>query len=433
MPIRSVAPFGKPDRLGWLIAAPQSGAGKTTVTLGLLRALRRQGVPVRPYKAGPDYIDPTFHALAAGAPCRNLDLWAMPVERVHSLAAGEGALIVEGAMGLFDGAANGTGSAADLAKLLDLRVALVVDAGRMSGSVAALVHGFRTYDPALRFGGVILNRVASDRHERMLRATLGNCPVLGVVRRDAALARPERHLGLVPAGEQDGIEPFVERAANAVEGWADRFAAWDARDAAPCARLEPLGQRVAVARDTAFAFLYPHVLDDWRAGGAEIAFFSPLADEPPAADSDAVFLPGGYPELHAGALAAAERFKDGLRAAAARGAVVYGECGGYMVLGDGLVDRSGGRHAMAGLLPAETSFERPTLHLGYRSVRVRDGRLMGAERLRGHEFHHARVLREGEGEPLFDAWDAEGNALAPQGRRVGSVMGSWMHVVDRAP
>lgn len=418
---------------GWLIAAPQSGAGKTTVTLAVLRALRDRGTSVAPFKSGPDYIDPAFHEVAAGATSFNLDAWAMRPERLRALvAAASGPVIVEAAMGLFDGAADGSGSAAELARLLDLDVILVVDCARQSHSVAALVHGFATFDPALRIAGIVLNRVASARHEAMLRAALRDHHVLGAVPRDAALALPERHLGLVQARERADLETFLLGLGRMAERHLDlsifEGAAYASR-AGFAGALEPLGQRIAIAHDEAFAFAYPHWLADWRGQGAAILPFSPLADEGPPDDADAVFLPGGYPELHGGRLANAAGFRERLREAAARGATIYGECGGYMVLGEALTDAEGATHRMTGLLPVETSFETPRRHLGYREIGVLDGTLMGHQRFRGHEFHYSTCM-PGRGTPLFHATDALGRDLGSTGLRAGNVAGGWLHLID---
>ncbi len=429
---------------GLMIAAPASGAGKTTVTLGLLRALRRQGVALAPVKAGPDYIDTAYHKAAAGAECFNLDPWAMRAELVSALSArlteGDRLMVAEGMMGLFDGAMDGSGSSADLARQLGLPVVLVVDCAKQSQSIAALVSGFAQFRKDVFVAGVILNRIGSDRHESMLRKALKplGIPVLGALPRDEALALPERHLGLVQAGEHAGLERFLDAAADRVARHVD-FAElrhiWSTPGSretmANVPRLPPLGARIAVARDDAFAFSYAHLFEGWRRRGAALSFFSPLADEAPAADADAIYLPGGYPELHAGRLAAARNFARGVREAAARGVTVYGECGGYMALGEALEDASGQRHAMLGLLPLETSFARRGLHLGYRMLEPLAGSPWRAP-LRAHEFHYASILREGEGERLFRARDALGEDLGAVGLRVGSVAGSFMHVVDFA-
>ncbi|WP_375691300.1 cobyrinate a,c-diamide synthase [Pseudooceanicola sp. LIPI14-2-Ac024] len=419
---------------GLILAAPSSGAGKTTVTLAALRALSRKGMAVRGAKSGPDYIDPRFHEAACGQPCPNLDAWAMSPDRLRALAAGDGLLLIEGAMGLFDGAPpDGRGAVADLARLLCLPVVLVVDAGRMAQSVAPLVAGFANHDPEVCIAGILLNNVGSTRHDAMLRRALEplGIPVLGTLPRDPSLAMPSRHLGLVQAGERPDLDAFLDRAADWIEAGCDLDTLTALAAPLPgtpgMRRVPPPGQRIAVARDAAFAFAYPHLLDDWRAQGAELTFFSPLADDPvPAADL--VYLPGGYPELHAGRLAANTRFLDSLRSAAAT-TPVHGECGGYMVLGQGLTDADGTRHVMAGLLELETSFATRRLHLGYRHLTALGGPFSG--RLTAHEFHYATTLAAW-GDPLYAATDAEGAALPPMGLRSGQVTGSFAHVIDRA-
>jgi cobyrinic acid a,c-diamide synthase len=417
---------------GLILAAPSSGAGKTTVTLALLRLLSRQGVVVRGAKSGPDYIDPRFHEAACGAPCLNLDAWAMSPERIAALAAGDGLLLIEGAMGLFDGAPpDGRGAVADLARMLRLPVVLVVDAGRMAQSIAPLCSGFANHDPAVCISGVILNNVGSPRHEAMLRRALAptGLPVLAALRRDKDLAMPSRHLGLVQAGERADLDAFLDRAADRLAESLDLGALAALARPLPAAdaptRLAPPAQRIALARDAAFAFAYPHMLEDWRAQGAEILAFSPLADDP-VPDADLVFLPGGYPELHAGRLAGNRRFLDTLRRHAETGPV-HGECGGYMVLGEALIDAGGVAHRMAGLLPLETTFADRRLHLGYRRLHARGGPFPG--HLAAHEFHYATTLRA-EGPPLYEAEDAEGTPLAPMGLRKGQVTGSFAHVID---
>ncbi|HJS30540.1 MAG TPA: cobyrinate a,c-diamide synthase [Alphaproteobacteria bacterium] len=434
---------------GLVIAAPASGSGKTLLTLALLAALRRAGVRVAAAKTGPDFIDPSFHEAASGRPCLNLDPWAMRSATLDSLIArlGKGADLVlcEGVMGLFDGVdAAGRGSTADLAARAGWPVVLVVDARGQAASVAALVAGFARHRADVDIVGVILNRVGGVAHAALLRealaAHLPAIALLGAVPRRDDLALPSRHLGLVQAREHGDLTAFIERAAAAIGERIDLAGLMrlarppHMRTADAVSPLPPLGSRIAVARDDAFAFAYAATLDSWRAQGAALSHFSPLADEPPAADADAVYLPGGYPELHSGALAGASRFLTGLRQAAARGAIVYGECGGYMTLGQGLVDQSGTKHAMAGLLPLESSFAARRLHLGYRAVRlIGDVAWAGhGEAFRGHEFHFASVVDEGKGEPLFASHDARGAPLGPTGRRVGRVMGSFVHLVDRA-
>ncbi|MEI3851988.1 MULTISPECIES: cobyrinate a,c-diamide synthase [Ensifer] len=428
---------------GLLIAAPSSGSGKTTVTLGLMRALKRRGVAIAPGKAGPDYIDPAFHAAATGEPCFNFDPWAMRPELLlanasHATTGGR-TLIVEAMMGLHDGAADGSGSPADLAATLDLAVILVVDCARLSHSVAALVRGYADHRDDIRVVGVILNKVGSDRHEMMLRDALERVrmPVFGVLRQDSALQLPERHLGLVQAGEHGALEGFIGAAAARVEAACDLDAIGRAATIFPrgsvtkIERFRPLGQRIAVARDIAFAFSYEHLLFDWRRGGAEISFFSPLADEAPDPAADAVYLPGGYPELHAGHLSAASTFRSGMHSAAERGARIFGECGGYMVLGEGLVAADGARYDMLGLLPLVTSFAERRRHLGYRRVVPVDNAFFDGP-MTAHEFHYATIVAEGAAERLFSVSDAAGEDLGHAGLRSGNVAGSFMHLIDIA-
>ncbi|WP_339950543.1 cobyrinate a,c-diamide synthase [uncultured Albimonas sp.] len=423
-----------------LLAAPASGSGKTLLTLGLLRAFRDRGVAVVGAKSGPDYIDPRFHQAACGRESGNLDAWAMTPQalRARAAEAAQGAelMIVEGAMGALDGAPpEGEGSAADLAAALGAPVVMVVDAARMAGSAALAPAGLRALRPDLEVAGVALNRVGSPRHARAAARALeaAGFACLGALPRIAALALPSRHLGLVQAQEHPELEAFVAQAARAAEAHLDLDAILAAArplraEGGAAGRLAPPGQRVAVARDAAFAFAYPHLMADWRAQGAELSAFSPLADEAPDPEADAVFLPGGYPELHAGRLAGAARFLDGVRAAAARGAAVYGECGGFMALGEALVDAEGRAHAMAGLLPVTTSFAARKMTLGYRRLAPREGALWSGP-LRGHEFHYATILEEGAAERLFEAADAAGEALAPMGLRRGRVMGSYAHLI----
>lgn len=424
---------------GLLIAAPRSGSGKTVVTLGLLAALKARGLAVAPAKTGPDYIDTAILERTAGRPAVNLDPWAMAPDRLKTLAAGHAAgadlLLVEGVMGLFDGAADGTGSTGDLATVLGLPVLLVVDAERQGQSVAPLVAGFANWRADVRVAGVILNRVASTRHERMLTAALAETglPRLGVIPRDVGLVLPERHLGLVLPDETAGFETVVGRAGEVVADYVDlsrvlQLASPVASADLPTPRLAPLGQRIAIARDRAFAFLYRHMLEDWHAAGAELSFFSPLADEPPAPDTDAVFLPGGYPELHGAVLSAAANFRAGLLAARDRGALIYGECGGFMALGEVLFDKAGVPHEMASLLPVITRIDRPKRTLGYRRL-AHQSPLPWPARLMGHEFHYSSV-KQTRLTPLFATTDALGEVLPAIGAVEGRVMGSYAHVID---
>lgn len=431
---------------GLLVAAPRSGAGKTTVALGLVAALVRRGRAVRSVKSGPDYIDTAFHAAATGAPALNLDSWAMTPDLQDALLAeatgGAEFLVVESAMGLFDGLAGQaprrSGAAADLAARFGLPVLLVLDVSGQSQTAAAVARGFMTHDPAVRLAGVVLNRVASERHRSQVADALAllPLPVLGALPRDAGALLGERHLGLVQACEQADLKERLDRLADLAEQHLDLPAIEAA--AAPVARAEvsprlalpPPGQRIALARDAAFSFVYAHVTEGWRRAGAEIVTFSPLADEAPPEDCDACWLPGGYPELHGARLAAARRFLSGLvRFAETR--PVHGECGGYMMLGQGLVDAEGQRHAMAGLLGHSTSFARRKMNLGYRSARLLHDSPLGkaGTQVRGHEFHYSSVIEPGADQPLATLRDGRGQDLGPAGGHRGLVTGTYFHAI----
>jgi cobyrinic acid a,c-diamide synthase len=341
-------------------------------------------------------------------------------------------------MGLFDGAADGTGSTGDLAAALKLPVILVVDAERQGQSIAALVQGFARFRPDVQVAGIILNRIATTRHERMLTDALAplGIPLLGVLPRRDSLVLPERHLGLVLPDEVAAFDAIVQAAAEVVEEFVDLNSLLAHSSIIPARQnhhtigicLPPLGQRISIARDDAFSFIYDHTLADWRRAGAELSFFSPLADEPARMDSEAVFLPGGYPELHGEKLAAANRFHQSIQALAANGALIYGECGGYMVLGETLTDKAGLTHKMVGLLPISTDISRPKRTLGYRRL-THHSPLPWPKSLMGHEFHYS----SGAGAtPLFEATDALGTPLPPMGAVQARVMGSYAHVIDMA-
>lgn len=430
----------------FILAAPSSHAGKTSVTLGLLRALRRQGLRVAAAKIGPDYIDPAFHQAACGRASLTLDPWAMPAARLayqrRRLSQDSDLVLIESAMGLFDGAADGSASTASLAKQLGLPVVLVVDTSGMAGSVAALVHGFASFDPGLELAGLILNKVASPRHGAMLRAALAplGLPVLAALPRQSDLDLPSRHLGLVQAGDTPQLETKLEALADwvAESGCPDALLALrsDQARVAPEARklraLPPLGQHIAVAQDAAFSFIYPHMVEDWRAAGAHITYVSPLADQPLPSGVDALFLPGGYPELQAEALSGAQRFWRSAHQLAAQGGWIYGECGGYMALGQRLVDGAGRAWDMAGLLDITTRFDAPRRHLGYRAMQLAGDTPLGAAgaRFRGHEFHYSSQESPIRGQALWSASDAQGQNLGAAGQIKGRVFGSYLHLVD---
>lgn len=431
---------------GLMISAPASGTGKTTVVLGLLRALADAGHVVQPFKSGPDYIDPAFHKAACGRDSYNLDSWAMGpglLGAVAARAAGADLCLAEGSMGLYDGVATcgltGHGSSAETAALMGWPVVLVVDVSGQAQSAAATAMGFRDYDPGLRFAGVILNRVASPRHERLTRLGMerAGLPVLGALPRRGDLALPERHLGLIQAVEHPDLDAAIAGYAAFLTQNVDIAALMErcAGGVAPPAGglPRPPGQRIAVARDAAFSFTYPHQLAGWHAAGAEVLPFSPLADEAPDPSADLVWLPGGYPELHAGRLAAANRFRAGLRAHAET-KPVHGECGGYMALGQALIDKDGVRHQMAGLLGLVTSYEKRKFHLGYRRA-VLDAPMPGhgaGAALRGHEFHYSTILDQPD-TALAQVADADGAPVPETGSRRGHVTGTFFHLICEEP
>jgi cobyrinic acid a,c-diamide synthase len=436
---------------GLIIAAPSSGAGKTLITLGLLRHLRETGIDVISAKTGPDYIDPAFHTAATNRPCRNLDPWAMREETLAELAGDMAAkaddIICEGVMGLFDGAVQSDdrhdGSTAALAEITGWPVVLVIDASKQAASAAVLAKGFAEHRPGVDVAGVIFNRVGGARHVEILKEAMKkiapDLEIFGALPRNDALELPSRHLGLVQAREHRNLETFLDKAADWVGEHLDIAALrramrpWPVRPKSDAPLLiPPLGQKIAIARDDAFAFAYPALLEGWRAAGSELSFFSPLTNEAPDPKADAIYLPGGYPELHAGRISANWDFMDGLQQAADASKPIFGECGGYMVLGQGLTDADGRRHPMAGLLPLETSFATRRLHIGYRRITLaKAGPLGGARtRFRGHEFHFATVIEEGPGLPLFRAEDASGRELGETGLADRRVVGSFIHLID---
>ncbi|MCT8330173.1 cobyrinate a,c-diamide synthase [Albidovulum sediminis] len=431
---------------GLIISAPASGTGKTTVMLGLLGAFRRRGLVVQPFKSGPDYIDPAFHRAASGRPSVNLDTWAMDRDRIAGLigaAAGADLILAEGSMGLFDGVARagaaGTGASADLSALTGWPVVLVLDVSGQAQSAAAVAQGFARMRADVAVAGVILNRVASDRHEMLVRAGMeeAGIRVFGALPRHAAIAVPERHLGLVQAEETPELDRIIADAADFVAGHVDLDALRGAaRQTIPATAdpvaVPPPGQRIALARDAAFSFVYPHLLDGWRRAGAEIMPFSPLADEAPDESADCCWLPGGYPELHGATLAGARSFRHGLRRFAET-RPVHGECGGYMAMGAAIIDKSGQRHEMAGLLGLVTSFEKRRMHLGYRLARLHapvPGHGAGA-RLRGHEFHYSTIIEQPD-MALAEVVDANGDSVPETGSRRGLATGTFFHLIAEA-
>jgi len=396
-----------------VIAAPASGAGKTTVATGLMAALRRRGSAVAGAKVGPDYIDPGYHALATGRPARNLDPVLVGAERIGPLAAhgaaGTDITVVEGVMGLFDGRSGtaGYGSTAHVAALLGAPVVLVVDARGQGRSLAALLHGFRSFDPTVRLAGVVLNRVGSQRHEQVCREACDEVglPALGALRRDEALAVPSRHLGLVTAAEHAAATAVVESWADAVAAQVDLdavvalAAGGPAEPWEPAAEVSPVAGApvVALAGGPAFAFGYTEYAELLAAAGAAVATVDPLRDEALPPGTSALVLPGGFPEEHAAELSANVTLRDAVARFAASGAPIHAECGGLLYLGrslDGL--------PMCGVLDAEAAMT-GRLTLGYRDAVALSGSALHEEgaRVTGHEFHRTAVTPRGSTSPAW--------------------------------
>jgi cobyrinic acid a,c-diamide synthase len=405
-----------------LVSAPASGQGKTSVTAALARAHARQGRRVRVFKTGPDFLDPMVLERASGAPVYQLDPWMGGEQdvraRLHAAAGEADLILVEGVMGLFDGSP----SSADLAIAHGLPVMAVIDGSAMAQTFGALAQGLATYRAGLTLRGVLANRVGGDYHARLLRESLPpGIHWYGALPRDAAMALPERHLGLVAAGELGDIDARLDALADAwlAQGITDLPppVAFEApADAAPSRLLE--GVRVAVARDAAFAFIYPANLDTLRAAGARLAFFSPLAGEP-LPPCDAVWLPGGYPELHIGSLAAHATLRHDLRAHVDAGRPLLAECGGLLYALDRLADRDGREAPMAGLLPGRAAIQPRLAALGMQEVTLPEGTL------RGHSFHYARATVEAE--PVALASNPHGGPTAEGVYRRGRMTASFVH------
>jgi cobyrinic acid a,c-diamide synthase len=429
-----------------VIAGPTSGVGKTTVASGLGRALRRRGLRVQPFKAGPDYIDPGYHERATGRRSRNLDPWMVPPPALRELferaSADADAVLIEGMMGLFDGRGSGDeGSTAHLAKLLDVPVLVIVDVGKTSRSAGAIALGCQRFDPAVRIIGYVLNGIGGEAHRAWASEAIAGAtglPVFGALPQRDDLALPERHLGLIPTTEKEIDDAFFERLADQIERAFDVDALLAAGRGAPNRSSgeralfptspRPISVTIGIAEDEAFGFYYEDNLDLLRAWGAELVSFSPLRDRALPAGIGAVYLGGGFPELHAEALARNTRMLESVRRAASEGLPIYAECGGMMYLSQGITDFDGRRYAMVGLVPVWTAMTTRRLTLGYRELRARvDIPLLRAgEIARGHEFHWS-VLEA----PLSAAdapYDVIQQSEAQEGFARGNVLASYCHL-----
>jgi cobyrinic acid a,c-diamide synthase len=417
-----------------LIAGTHSGVGKTSVALGLIGALRSRGLAVQPFKIGPDFIDPLHHAHAAGRASRNLDGWMLEPatnrQRFAAATADADAAVIEGVMGLFDGSEGSSerGSSAEMAKLLGLPVTVVLDAGAMARSAAALIHGFASFDPGLRIAGVILNNVGSDAHAQMIREAVdGSVPILGALPRVPDLVVPERHLGLhLP---HEARRDYVQRLASLVEAHIDIDDLLEAgrieRPAPPPAAARTATRaRVGLARDEAFCFYYAENLELLQRAGAELVEFSPIADPLPD-DLDGLYIGGGYPELHAAELAANIGATQAIRDFCERGGPVYAECGGLMYLGDAL-RLDGSEHELCGGLPLSTAMP-ARLSIDYVEIGTTGGLFGSGRTARGHLFHHSEIIDEPDVDRCYRVRTAQG-AAGDEGYSRGNVLASYIHL-----
>ena len=434
--------MGAPASPRLVLAAASSGSGKTTAAVALAAALRRRGLAVAPFKCGPDYLDPTWHALAAGRPSHNLDGWMMgrdaSLATFAAASAGADVALVEGVMGLFDGASprSEEGSTAQLAKWLAAPVVAVVDASGMARTLAAVLHGLAAFDPALRLGGVLCNRIGSRSHLDLLREAVAPLPVFGGLPKVESLRFPERHLGLVSATRDLLGDDALARWADLAEEWIDLGAVLAlASSAPPLPAFPPRASaaercRIGVAFDEAFHFYYDDNLARLEALGARLVRFSPLRDPAPPA-VDGLYLGGGYPELHAAALAGNRAMLDGIRAFAASGRPVYAECGGLMYLCSAIRTLDGIEHRMAGLVHGVARVRDRLQALGYAEVETTTPTLLGPAglRLRGHQFRYSDLdPLPAEGARAYRVARRRGGEPFSEGYGGGSVLASWVHV-----
>ena len=435
---------------GLVIAGTHSGVGKTTLTLGLMAALRGRGLTVAPFKVGPDFIDPGHHARAAGIDCRNLDGWMLSraynrkTFRDHS--AGCDVAVVEGVMGLYDGFSGSSeeGSTAQMAKWLDLPVLLVVDAASMARSAAALVQGFQRFDPQVEFAGVAFNRLGSEGHRTFLQEAMAayvDLPLLGGLIRDDRLCIPERHLGLTTVedgpltADQKNLLAASLEAGLDLDGLLARLPEMPApQEAAPPARRKNSGPvRMGFARDNAFCFYYPDNLELLAAAGVELVPFSPLNEARLPGDLDGIYFGGGYPELYAGQLAGNREMRDMIRHCSQLGMPIYGECGGFMYLCRELEDTDGTVHPMCGCFPFRSRMHAGLRTLGYREVRLTENTLLGkrGQVLRGHEFHYSglgEVSAAGPVDTVYAVRARAGGQSSKEGYLIHRTLGSYVHV-----
>jgi cobyrinic acid a,c-diamide synthase len=432
---------------GFVVAGTGSGVGKTSISIGLAVALRRRGIRVHPFKVGPDFLDPTYLSAASGSTCYNLDTWMCGQDYVKSLYRSQtnmgGLALVEGVMGLFDGAKtdSSVGSSAEVARLLNLPVLLVVNAHGVARSICATVKGFASFEDGVKIAGVIANHVGSEAHTQMLKEALHASdlpPLIGAIPRGSLPELNSRHLGLVSASEEQALSTTLDELADAIETYldVDAFAGSALTPIDSNTTTVPLAKeqnvRIGLAWDEAFCFAYPDNLEALETAGAQLVRFSPCIDPVLPSNLDAVYFPGGYPELHAEALAANTSMLESIRMFAESGKIVYAECGGLMYLSTGLTDRAGNRFPMSGILPVETSMNDRLRRLGYSDVTLNEVCCWGeaGTQIRGHEFHYSNIVDDS---PLEELWGRCYSVKSRrgdkrEGYRYGNVLVSYVHL-----
>lgn len=433
-----------------VIGAVSSGSGKTTIVTGILSALRQRGLNVQSYKIGPDYIDPGYHKLASGNPAHNLDSWLMPQEKLKEVfcrtAENADIAIIEGVMGLYDGGRKGVSSTAEIAKLLDAPVILVIDAKSMGASAAAIALGFKMYDPDVKLAGVILNRLGSPTHKTMIEKALKDIgiDVFGAVRRDDNLTMPERHLGLLPV-EENSEQEIVDKIGEAIGSQVDLDEIMKLAETQFSIDIDEFEEdenedvpqkkiKIAVAKDDAFSFYYPESIRVLEKCGAEIVNFSPLKDKK-LPKCDGVILGGGFPEMFAEELQANVSMQESLRKAVGKGKPVYAECGGFMYLTEGLTDFDDVFHPMTGIIPVKVQMNKKLQMVGYVEAKMELSTVLGEKDtvIKGHEFHFSSEITEENKdmqgfERAFTFTRMRNNATYPAGFVRDNVLGSYLHI-----
>ena len=428
---------------GLIISAPNSGSGKTIFTLALLRALNDSGIKVQPFKNGPDYIDPMFHKIAANRNSYNLDTWGMDANQLNqiiSISKGADLIVSEGSMGLFDGVLikgrTGNGATSDLSEKFGWPIILVINVSGQAQSAAASALGFMKYNKNLNFAGVILNFVSSKRHENLISDGMRKVGIniLGSIPRQNELVLPERHLGLVQANEIHDIETKIQNYSHLIKDNIDLQKIVECAGFKSFRKLKPKdnnppAQRIAIAKDKAFSFIYPHLIDNWKKAGAEITSFSPLNNEMPDKNSELIWLPGGYPELYAKELSNADKTIKSIHNYS-KTKKIHGECGGYMVLGKYLIDKDGEKFKMFDLLGLVTSFKKRKLNLGYRMAKLRKENIHHSKNkiIYGHEFHYTSIIDQPD-QPLYEVYDATQNIVKETGSIKENVSGTFFHYI----